>query len=461
MSTAHSDDTLQVPLSFNQDFLCLYDQGDDAGPFGPRYHIVHGWRVRGAVDHAALRGALDDVVERHEALRTAVIRNGDERYQRIHPPASPELTVRDLPATDPALRDELVENLLIEAERGTFDSLRIPHLRAVLARFTDTDAVLVLTAHHTATDGWSMRLIMRDLAHRYAVRRGHELPELPEALPYREFAQWEREQSQTPAADAARAYWRDRLRGARIVTIGTDHPRSAGLEQTTGMHRFLIERETMTAALELARKNRSSPFMVLMAAFQVLICRTTDVTEVTVPTFSPGRGPDRFQQTVGSFFNFMPVRTDLEGCATFREALARVRKSCISAYAHDMPQIPAEAPEMMAPAMADDRATCVFQVFPFPFVLDGDAIGDLTYTEVRRRLVSQPLASDIPDGSLWTLNLDPDGDVVASVAYKRSLYDPATVAALATGYRETLRELVAEPDAPLHLTPGRAPAERV
>src|SRR5947208_3250125 len=103
-----------IPLSFNQEFLCGLDRGDEEGPFGPRFHIVHGWRLRGSVDIATLRAALGDVVARHEALRTLIARDEPVRRQKILPPSEPELMVRDLP--DGADRDRQVEELIIEVE---------------------------------------------------------------------------------------------------------------------------------------------------------------------------------------------------------------------------------------------------------------------------------------------------------------------------------------------------------
>ncbi|MEK8107739.1 condensation domain-containing protein [Micromonospora sp. M12] len=232
----------QAPLSLNQEFLCLYDRGDDEGPFGPRYHIVHGWRIRGEVDVESLQGALDDVVARHEALRTTVVRTPEDRHQAIRPVRSAvQLILRDLPAVAERDRDAATERLLIEVEADTFPSTALPLLRAVLARFDDRDAVLVLISHHTATDGWSMRLIIRDLANRYAARRGHDVPALPPPRQYREFAHWQRELVADPDRMAEPAqFWPENLRSARVFTVDLDRPRSTATATTTAMHRFLI-----------------------------------------------------------------------------------------------------------------------------------------------------------------------------------------------------------------------------
>ncbi|MFF2040688.1 condensation domain-containing protein [Kitasatospora sp. NPDC058170] len=446
------DPARRTPLSFNQDFLCGFDRGDDQGPFGPRFHIVHGWRLRGKVDTGTLQQALDDVVLRHEALRTTIVRGDGERYQEIHPPSPARLELREAAAgADPAERDRAVEELITEVESGTISARELPLLKATLLRFDEDDAILVLIVHHTAADGWSVRLIIRDLAACYAARREHRPVELPTALPYREFASWQREFADDPALEGSRAFWREQLAGARILSVPTDRPKSSGLPESTAVYRFTIGAELTSRAVEISRALRSTPFMVLLGAFAVHVQRTTGSTDVVVPTFSPGRGEDRFHHTVGPFFNFLPLRTELAGCRSFAEVVGRVRATSLLAYAHDIPfgQIIAEAPELMLPTLEDDRAACVFQVFPFPFLLDGELIGDLEYTEVRRRLTSQPLGSDVPNGALWTLNLDPAGDVVAGVQYNSNLYDERSVAEQADQFRAVLGELVESPDAPL------------
>ncbi|MFV2096432.1 condensation domain-containing protein [Micromonospora sp. LOL_014] len=444
----------QAPLSLNQEFLCMYDRGDQEGPFGPAYHIVHGWRVRGRIDVDLLRAALTDVVARHEALRSLVVR-GEHGHQEIHPPAPPELEVRDLGAGAPQERDQRAEELLIQIEQDDFP-VRVPLLRAVLGRFDADDAVLVLVSHHSATDGWSMRLIIREVAARYAVRGGHPVDDLDPPRQYAEFARWQRDLvADAGATRTQRAYWRGQLAGAEVFTIGTDRPRSAGVAQSTGVHRFLIEADVVDAALRVGKRTRSSPFMVFYAAFAVLAHRMSGDPDVVVPTFTPGRGGDLFANAVGSFFNFLPLRTDLTVCRTFRDVVGQVRDNCVDAYSNDFPQILAEAPALMMPAISDDRAPCVFQLFPFPFLMDGEKVGDLEYSEIRRRLVSQPFGSDVPDGALWTLNLDSAGDVIGSVSYKNNLFDADTIATMVREYREVLAEAVAVPDAPLPVRDAR------
>jgi condensation enzyme len=437
----------QLPLSLNQQFVCLFDHGGEDGPFGPRYHMAAGWRVRGRIDDDALRRALHDLVARHEALRTLMAGEPGAKYQVVYPPTAPDLVIREFPAGGGMTRDEQADELIRQVESETISPDRVPLLRFVLSRFDDSDAVLVLLVHHHATDGWSMRLIVRDLASLYAAQCGHDVPPLPEPPQYRAFSEWQRSGAASPAA--SREYWRRRLDGARLTATPTTFARSAGLPQATATHRFLIPADVVSSVTRIAHAARSSPFMFMLAAYMMVVSRGTGTTDLVVPTFTPGRGDGLFADTVGSCFNLVPLRTDVTGCTTFIEVLERTRRSCLEGYTHDIPSIDifAEAPELMLPGMADRAATVVFQIFPDPVMLGDDIPGGLTYTEITRRLVSQPVTSAIPDGVLWTLVLDPSGDAIGYTSYKRNLFGEATIAGTVAEFQRVLRAFAAAPEA--------------
>lgn len=440
-----------IPFSCNQEFTYMFEEGEADGQFGPRNHLVHGWRIAGDVDVDVLRAALDDLVERHEMLRTSIVLGADSRYMEVLPPSSPELSIRDLPMA-PDARDRCAEELHIEIESRTLDIRQLPHLRVVLGRFDKNDSVLILQVHHTVTDGWSMRVIMRDLAMLYAARKGYGAP--PPARQYREYTTWQQEHLADAEVETARKYWREKLRDAQISVLATDRPVSTEASKLTTAHRHLITKDVATSALRLAKTTRSTPFMIFLAAFGLLVNRMSGDTDIVVPTFTPGRDEHQFENTVGPMFNFLPLRTDIGGATTFLEVVRRTRQTCIDSYAHDIPfvQIMEEAPELMAPAADENHAPGVFQVFLFPFGLDGELIGDLRISEMRRRLVSQPVASDIPDGVLWTLNPHPDGDVIGHLQFRRNRFDQSTVNEMEAELGRLLQNAVAAPEAPLRLS---------
>ncbi|MFC4586727.1 condensation domain-containing protein [Sphaerisporangium corydalis] len=440
----------RIPLSFNQEFLLNFDRGDEEGPFGPKYNILCGWRLTGQIDTETLQDALEDVVVRHETLRTLIIRDDGPPYQQVLPASPPALLVHDFTGVEPDGRELRAEELLIEIESGAYGIAELPLVRAVLGRFSDDDSVLVLIAHHTAADEWSMRLIMRDLVGCYALREGYTV-ELPSASPYQEYARWQQEGVTGTTGDDARAYWREKLKDARILALKTDHPRSAGLPKATSWHRFWIPAELTSAVLKVSKGMRSSPFMVLLAVYATLLRDMTGTTDIVIPTFTSGRSQPRFQDTVGSFFNFVPLRIDVEGCDTFRQVVERTRATCIEAYSRDIPfaQLLGEAPELMIPSIGDEAAVCAFQVFRSPLATEAESAGGLAYSEIRRRLLSQPAGGDIPDGAMWHLEIDSTGDIVGTLGFNSNLFDEATIVHMASEFHRVLAATVTAPDAPV------------
>jgi hypothetical protein len=442
----------RFPLSFNQEFLCMMGTDETEGSFGPRHNIVCAWRIRGTVRSDVLQGALDAVVVRHEALRTSIVVAGDEQYQQVHEPAPVQLSELDLGGVAPADRDSRIEDLLIEVEGGRYGVGELPLLRGILGRFDEDDSVLLLVAHHAAVDEWSVQVLIRDLAAEYANLRGFDVP-VKSAPQYRDFAAWQREAAAARPAERRRTYWREKMAGGEILATKTDHLRSEGIPKNTAVHRFVVDQDATAAAIELAKASKSSPFMVLLAVYEVLLNERTAATDLVVPTLAAGRGQAQFHATVGSFMNFLPLRTDIAGCTTFREVVDRTRRSCLEAYSRELPfgHVMAEAPSVVNQFGSDDRAPIAFQVFQYPFVLSGERIGDLEYSNLRRRMRSQGVSTDIPDGALFQLDIDAAGDMIGFLGYNSNLFDEASMLELVEDFRKVLVRTVGSPDAPLAL----------
>jgi hypothetical protein len=440
-----------APLTTSQQFLAMFDKGPDQGAFGPRHIMSYAVRISGTVDSTALRDALYDVVVRHEALRTTIVRDVDPPYQQVLPPAVPELEEYQLNA-ESGDRDTAAHEFFNGIEAGRCPYYEQPLLRAALGRFDDQDSVLVLNAHHMVTDGWSLPIIMRDLAQFYAARRGFGEPDLPEMAQYLEFAEWQREQLASAAVTEAREYWRDKLAGAAFVPMPTDRPRTDAVGEYA-VHRFLIDRELTAATQLVAKQLRCSQFMVLFAAYTLVMHKVTGATDLTLPTMMSGRNDPRFADTVGPIFNFLPVRTDLSDCHTFRDLLMKTRATCLEMYMYEIPfgEAIAEAQHMVSVFADLNRVVAAFQCFQFPAGADSTLVGDIRIAEMRRRLVSAPHTSEIPDGAVWALDILPEGEIACGVKFNSNEFDEATLVGVAADYREILRTMVANVDAPLGL----------
>lgn len=446
-------DSERYPVSFAQQMLCVFDSGDpNSGPFGPHHNITWAWRVGGSVDTAILAASLDEVVARHEVLRTRIVQDGEDLYQQVAPPSPAEVSEVDLSGVADGDRDRRSEELVIELEGQRFGIEPLPLVRAVLGRFDDQDSVLVLIAHHAAVDGWSMQVMANDLASGYARRTGHDVPATPVPTQYRDFAVWQRTEPEEALPAAHLEYWKNKLAGATMVATRMDYPRSANRPVSTSVLRYPVASEISDALTTVARENRATKFMVLLAAYNVLVARRTGITDITVATIGSNRKQARFQDTVGNFTNFIPLRTDLAGCETFQDVLARTRTSCIEAYSKEIPFLVllSVAPELMSSVATDNDALMAFQPMQLPFTLEGERVGDLELRGVPRRR-SQQVGTEIPDGALWQLDVAPTGEIHAYLGYNTHKFTETTMRVMADEFDQVLKDTVLDQHGPLRI----------
>src|SRR5580692_2857716 len=335
-SLALDQEAKRYPLSFTQEWFLTMDQGDEGGPFGGRFVIVSALRVTGAVDPAVLQGALDDVVARHELLRTLVIRDADPPYQMVRPPCQVPLEVRDLPPVTGKSRDMIIQELLLEAQAGTISAREVPLLRALLCRFDDRDSALFLTVHHSVSDGWSVQVILRDLGAFYAARVSGAPPKLAEMRQYREYVEWQRASAASTADDGSLRYWAATLDGAQEFVIPNDHGHPERYSRPYSLAVFSIDADTMAAAAALANAARGTLFMVMLSAIYVLLNQITGATDLTVDAVTAGRNELEFHNTMGLFLNVLPFRTEMAGCTSFRDVVLNTRETFIDAMGHEL-----------------------------------------------------------------------------------------------------------------------------
>jgi non-ribosomal peptide synthetase component F len=434
------------PLSFTQELFVSGDSGELSGPFNRRFIWASAWRIAGTVDVETLQGALDDVVVRHEILRSTVVRDAAPPYQRVHPPCPVPLEVRDLPTEAGPARNLRAEHLLAEVESTDVSVRQLPLLRAVLGRLDERDSVLVLVMHHSAIDGWSIELIMRDLAAFYTARQDGAAPALPDIPQFREYAAW---QQTLPVAVESRAYWRERLHGAQVLTVPTDRPVPAQRTLTYSAHNYVMDAAAIAPVLKFARATRSTPFMVLLSAFYVLVNEITGMTDLTAYALTNGRNEGRFQDNVGLFLNFLPLRTDVGGCTSFREIVLRARASCLEAYSHEIPilHLLGETSEWMAPDGDPMRARINFGMFQLPVNSAAQRIADGSEA-VYKHISAQAEASDMGSGLAWNMMLLPSGEMVGGLLFNREEFDDDTVIGWVGDYFRILARSVAAPDDP-------------
>ena len=439
-----------APLSAAQQQIWLHAH---LAPELPLYNEPFTIRRRGPLDTGALQTALSEIVRRHEAWRTSIQVEAGGPVQTVQPPFTVALPVVDLTALPAGEREAEATRLATEEAIRPFDLERGPLLRALLVRVAGDDHRLFLTVHHIVLDGVSIyQILLGELVTLYdafTAGRPSPLPELP--VQYADFALWQRERLQGQALEASVAWWRRRLAGLPMLALPADRPRPA-VQRFTGARHCLALPPALSAALRgLARREGTSLFMVLLAAFEVLLYRYTGQTDIALGTVSAGRGRPEIERLLGFFANPLCLRADVSGDPAFRELLMRVREESLEALAHD--DVPFETLVKALGVERDAGRNPLFQVAfsleaPRAAVPEGWEAGHL----------------DVDTGTSkfdFYLELDERPDtIVGRIVYRTDLFEPATIARLAHHYERLLAAVVADPGHTISALPLLDDAER-
>jgi amino acid adenylation domain-containing protein len=453
------DPARPLPLSFAQQRLWFLHRLD---PAGLGYNVPFPLRLRGAVDPPALRRALDELVRRHESLRTVFAAVDGRAAQVVLPPvpaALPQLDLRGLPG---AARERELRRLCEDTERP-FDLERGPVLRAVLVRLDADDAALLLSMHHVASDGWSVGVLFRELSALYAAfRAGESSPLAPLPVQYADFAVWQREWLTGAVLERLLAWWRARLAGAPSqLELPADRPRPAVLTGRGGLHSFRVAPAVVRALRALARREGATLYMVARAAFDVLLSRRAGQEDLVVGSPIANRTRAETEGLIGFFVNTLALRSDLSGDPEFGGLLRRVRAATLNAYAHqDLPF------ERLVEEIAPERGPGHTPLFQVMFVLQNasaelmDAAGTgLAPLHPESRLAQfQGIRAALFD--LEAELTESGEEVIGSFRFRTDLFDAATVERMASHYLALLEEVAAEPGRRLSLLPALGPGER-
>ncbi|HEX2187734.1 MAG TPA: amino acid adenylation domain-containing protein [Longimicrobiaceae bacterium] len=428
-----------LPVSFAQQRLWLVDRID---PNSSAYNMPFALRVRGALDVGALRRSLDALVARHESLRTTFAERENRPVQVIHAPAPVALPVEDLGSL-PA--DERVA----EAERRAqaealrpFDLAAGPLLRATLLRLAEDDHVLCINMHHIVSDGWSMQVLIREVATLYsAFVRGEEprLPELP--VQYADYAVWQREWLSGEVLDAQIGWWKERLAGAPpLLEIPTDRPRAVGQSPMAASHSFRVAPELSQGLRELSRRGGGTLFMTLLAGWQALLGRYAGQEDVVVGSPIAGRNRRETEGLIGFFVNMLALRADLSGDPTWTELLRRVREQTLGAYDHQ------ELPfERLVEALGVERSLTHAPVFQTNFTLNQGGRGGERPQTGELALESFGRGERVAKYDLDLMFADSGDELAGTLVYRPALFDEGTIARLAGHLESLLEAMTAEP----------------
>ena len=327
----------EMELSFAQQRLWFMDQLDPGNSF---YNIPAAIRVSGELDMGALEKAMTEVIRRHEALRTVFRMSQGRPTQVVKETERVRMAVVDLSALGEEQRSGERKRIARQEAQVPFDLSVGPLIRMKMLQEGEQERVLLVTMHHIISDGWSIGVLVREVGKLYeAYTRGEE-PGLEELkIQYRDYAAWQREYLQGEVLEKQLGYWKAQLEGApTVLELPTDKPRPSVPNFKGAMQHWMIDGEVVEGMKQLSREESASLFMVLLAAFSVLLQRYTGRTNVVVGTPIAGRNRVETEELIGFFVNTLVLRMDLSGDPTFRELINSARATALQAYSYqDLP----------------------------------------------------------------------------------------------------------------------------
>lgn len=442
----------QIPLSFAQERLWFLDQLE---PGSPVYNVCQAVRLKGTLDVSALEQALNEIVRRHEILRTNFVATDGSAVQSIVESRTLSMAVVDLCEwRDGTALEELDRRLQVESRRP-FDFTVDLLLRALLVRTTPTEHTLLLTMHHIISDGWSIGILFREIAALYTsfcTGQPSTLPELP--VQFADFVLWERENLQGPAVEKPLAYWKKLLGGTLpVLELPVDHPRSIAPMSRGAAQNVQLPRPLTNALKALGQQEGATLFMTLLASFQVLLHRWTGQDDIVVGSAVAGRRKVELEKLIGFFVNTLVFRGDLTGNPSFRELLGRVRESALGALAHqDLPF------ERVVRELRPDRTVSRNPLFQVMFVLQNAPMSPTDLPRLNLELLEIDTGTAKFDLTLSMMET-PQG-LRASLEYNADLFEPGTIARLLGCFQTLLESLIAQPDQKISRLSLLTPAER-
>lgn len=425
-----------LPQSLAQNRLWITWQLD---PHSSAYTIPGALHLRGELDEDALRQSFQQLIQRHEALRTRFYERDGQAFQRVEATADFELPVIDLSDLPNAVREARAQQVREDQARSPFDLETGPLLRVTLVRLGDEEHQLLVTLHHIIADGWSLNILIDEFSRLYAAAaQGQSLALPPLALQYADYGSWQRQWLAEGEGQRQLTYWTAQLGDEHpALNLATDHPRAAQHRHSASRHRQRLDARLSAAIRQTAQAHDSTSFMLLLATFQTLLYRYSGQRDIRIGVPNANRPRHETQGLIGFFINTLVLRAELDGRLPFNQLLAATRETTLAAQAHqDLPF------EQLLEAFPQAREQGLFQVMFNHQQRDLSAL---------RRLPGL-LADELPWHSReakFDLQLhseeDRNGRLSLSFDYADELFDCATIQRLAEHFIHLLHAVCAQP----------------
>ncbi len=441
-----------LPLSFAQQRLWFIDQLD---PGNSAYNFPAALRLVGPLDLAALKDSVNEIVGRHEALRTTFALVDGAPVQVIAPFLKLALPVVDLQSLPETEREAEMQRLATAEARRPFDLAQGPLLRITLLRFDEEEHVGLLTMHHIVSDGWSAGVLIREMAILYdafSSGRSSSLPELP--IQYADFAHWQRQWLQGEVLETQLAYWKQKLlHSPPLIELPTDRPRPPIQTFKGAQQSWLVPKHVSEEFKALSRREGATLFMTLVAAFNILLHRYTSQDDLVVGTPVANRNRLEIEGLIGFFANTLVLRTDLSGNPSFRQLVQQVREVCLEAYVHqDLPF------ERLVEELHLERDLSRNPLFQAMFVLRNDSSQTVQLPGLTLSPIEVHHGTAHFDLILHMINTEQG--LTGTLVYNTDLFEAATIAGMLAHFQILLAAVVADPERRLSDLPLLNGAER-
>ncbi len=440
-----------LPLSFAQERMWFAQQ---LAPDASTYNELQVFHLTGPLDTTALQHSLETIVQHHAVLRTTYQLLAEGPVAVVNAGSHVPLECIDLRALAAVQRLDEARRLAAACRQQPFDLRRDLMLRAQLVRLAGEEHVVVVVLHRIATDGWSSQVLRQALIDGYlAFSQGEstDLPTLP--LRYADFAVWQRQRLHGERLTHLSAYWRQRLAGMVPLVLPTDHPRGQRSSQRAGVERFQVAAETVQGLRRLAQESGVTLYVLVLAAFAVLLHRHTGQDDLVIGTPVANRTLAILEPLIGRLANTLVMRCDLAGNPGFRTLLDRVRQVTIEAYDHQ--ELPFEKlVEELNPARDlrhNPLVQVIFQLAQREYT--SWTMGAVTLTQL-------PVDAATTEFDLRLALIDSGVEILGSLDYASDLFDPATIACMAGHFQVLLAGIAAFPDYHLADLPLLTPEEQ-
>ena len=449
---APEKDVYVFPMSFAQQRLWFLDQLE---PGSTVYNTPFVLSLKGRLNSGALASSLSEIIRRHEVLRATFRLDKGAPVQVIQPAKALQIPIVNLTSLSAAEREERVQQFANEEAHTSFDLGNGPLVRARLLWLAADEHVLLLTTHHIVFDGWSRAILLRELATLYdafCAGKSSPLPELP--IQYTDFAVWQSNYVQGEVLQKQIAYWKEKLSGIpSSLELPTDRPRPAVSTFRGGAVSSRVPKVLAGALRSFSQQHGATPFMTLLAVYQILLSRYSGQEDIAVGSPIAGRNRKEIEELIGFFANTLVLRTDLAGNLTFREMLRRVRETALGAYAHqDIPF------EKLVEELQPERSLSRNPLFQVLFAFRNVPVHALALTGLELRLLGVEQTTSKFDLGLF-VNEAKD-DLYLRWEYNSDLFERETIEQMSGHFSTLLQAAIENPDRNISELPILSESER-